>query len=195
MVKSQIITRAISWTKMSLSKTAAIFQLTRYRSVLPPPRWFLGWSALNWGEALRGVVFDLCCLGGWTLDRHTDQKGQSSCPVSHPGEQFKKRYRSWYEGIHLSCHSTPPSDRRQDQFGRGAWLKQGHWLFMLTPANTNHFYNICTMLDQRQRRWTDFVQMLYKCFVFHANIFIYSVHVCTRIQHSPATLSAPKILS
>ena len=34
------------------------------------------------------------------------------------------------------------------------------------PANTKHLYNICTMLDQRQRRWADIVQMLYKCFVF-----------------------------
>ena len=25
---------------------------------------------------------------------------------------------------------------------------------------------MCTMLDQRRRRWADIVQMLYKCFVF-----------------------------
>ena len=29
--------------------------------------------------------------------------------------------------------------------------------------------NICTMLDQRQRRWADVVQMLYKCYVFAGN--------------------------
>ena len=28
-----------------------------------------------------------------------------------------------------------------------------------------HLYTICTMLDQRRRRWADVVQMLYKCFV------------------------------
>ena len=33
-------------------------------------------------------------------------------------------------------------------------------------ANTKHLYNICTMLDQRRRRWADVAQMLYKCFVF-----------------------------
>ena len=33
-------------------------------------------------------------------------------------------------------------------------------------ANTNHLYNMCTMLDQRRRRWADVVEMLYKCFVF-----------------------------
>ena len=33
-------------------------------------------------------------------------------------------------------------------------------------ANTKHLYNICTMLDQRRRRWADAVQMLYKCFLF-----------------------------
>ena len=34
----------------------------------------------------------------------------------------------------------------------------------LYPANTKHLYNICTMLDQRQRRWAGVVQMLYKMF-------------------------------
>ena len=34
------------------------------------------------------------------------------------------------------------------------------------PANTKYLYNICTMLDQRRRRWAGVVQMLYKCFVF-----------------------------
>ena len=28
------------------------------------------------------------------------------------------------------------------------------------PVNTTHFYNICTMLDQRRRRWADVVKML-----------------------------------
>ena len=28
------------------------------------------------------------------------------------------------------------------------------------PVNTKHFYGICTMLDQRRRRWADVVQML-----------------------------------
>ena len=30
------------------------------------------------------------------------------------------------------------------------------------PVNTEHLYNICTMLDQRPRRWADVVKMLYK---------------------------------
>ena len=34
------------------------------------------------------------------------------------------------------------------------------------PVNTKHLYNICTMLDQRRRRWADVVQILYKCSVF-----------------------------
>ena len=33
------------------------------------------------------------------------------------------------------------------------------------PANTKHSYNICTMLDQRRRRWVYAVQMLCKCLV------------------------------
>ena len=35
-----------------------------------------------------------------------------------------------------------------------------------SPVNTNHLYNICTMLGQRRRRWADVVPMVYKCFVF-----------------------------
>ena len=34
------------------------------------------------------------------------------------------------------------------------------------PVNTKHLYNICATSAQRQRRWADVVQMLYKCFVF-----------------------------
>ena len=37
---------------------------------------------------------------------------------------------------------------------------------LITPVNTTHLYSICTMMDQRRRRWADCVQMLYKCFVF-----------------------------
>ena len=36
----------------------------------------------------------------------------------------------------------------------------------VTPANTNHLYNICTTSAQRLRRWSNIVQMLYKRFVF-----------------------------
>ena len=39
------------------------------------------------------------------------------------------------------------------------------------PANTKHLYDICTMLDQRRRRWASVVQMLYKCVVF-SGIFL-----------------------
>ena len=28
------------------------------------------------------------------------------------------------------------------------------------PVNTKHLFKICTMLDQRQRRWADVAQML-----------------------------------
>ena len=38
--------------------------------------------------------------------------------------------------------------------------------FIRYPVNTKHLYIISTMLDQRRRRWADFVQMLYKCSVF-----------------------------
>ena len=40
-------------------------------------------------------------------------------------------------------------------------------LLMMDPANTKHLYKICTMSAQRLRRWSNIVQMLYKCFVFY----------------------------
>ena len=36
---------------------------------------------------------------------------------------------------------------------------------MLVPANTNHLYTIYTTSAQRLRRWSNIVEMLYKCFV------------------------------
>ena len=34
------------------------------------------------------------------------------------------------------------------------------------PANTKHLHSICTTSAQRLRRWSNIVQMLYKCVVF-----------------------------
>ena len=38
-------------------------------------------------------------------------------------------------------------------------------------VNTNHLYNICTILVQHRRRWADVVQIMYKCFMF-ASIYM-----------------------
>ena len=44
------------------------------------------------------------------------------------------------------------------------------WMYrmyrIVIPQQTWKLYNICTILDQRRRRWADVVQMLYNCFVF-----------------------------
>ena len=55
-----------------------------------------------------------------------------------------------------------------------------------TPANTKHLYNICTMLDQRRRRWTDVVEMLCKCF------FVFLESTCGRYLKSFAFLDSSK---
>ena len=34
------------------------------------------------------------------------------------------------------------------------------------PADATYLYNICATSAQRLRRWSNIVQMLYKCFVF-----------------------------
>ena len=39
-------------------------------------------------------------------------------------------------------------------------------MYMPSPPNTKHLYNICTTPAQRRRRWAGVVQMLYKCLVF-----------------------------
>ena len=38
-------------------------------------------------------------------------------------------------------------------------VKESRLYVSSNPANTKHFYNICTILDQRRRRWPE----LYKC--------------------------------
>ena len=45
------------------------------------------------------------------------------------------------------------------------------------PANTKHLYNICTTPAQRLRRWTNVVQMLYKCFVFAGINTVWIKHI------------------
>ena len=52
-----------------------------------------------------------------------------------------------YDGLNISIHFTI--------------------LYIIAfPGNTKHLSNICTMYAQRLRRWSNIVQMLYKCFVF-----------------------------
>ena len=62
-------------------------------------------------------------------------------------------------------------------------------------VNTKHLYNICTMLDQRRRRWADVAQMSCKCFVFtgmeHARITVFWLSVI-HLQNS--TLFKPMSL-
>ena len=57
------------------------------------------------------------------------------------------------------------------------------------PASTNHLYTICTMLDQRRRRWAVIVQMtFYKCCtnVLHILCVCWDVcHVRGFFRHVP----------
>ena len=73
------------------------------------------------------------------------------------------------------------------------------------PVNTKRLYNICTMLEQRRRRWADVVQILYKCFVLArlrkpcrrlVNRFyiILIVHVCLLLCHMWACVNCIGIL-
>ena len=47
----------------------------------------------------------------------------------------------------------------------GEWLLFAENVRDVEPANTKHLYNISTTSAQRLRRWSNIVQMLYKCFV------------------------------
>ena len=57
---------------------------------------------------------------------------------------------------------------RCQQIGQRITLQRSH---STNPANTKHLYNICTTSAQRRRRWSNIVQMLYKCFVFAVNLY------------------------
>ena len=57
------------------------------------------------------------------------------------------------------------------------------------PANTKHLYNICTMLDQRRRRWADVVHILYKWSMFAG--MVDTIDMTLYIIKSPRTMKAP----
>ena len=50
---------------------------------------------------------------------------------------------------------------------------KGKSFFLTYPVSTKHLNNICTMLDQRRRRWVDIVQMFYKCFLGYFAVFFF----------------------
>ena len=62
----------------------------------------------------------------------------------------------------LSCASSRPSVSS----AMGHSLRRFYMTCMGEPANAKHLYNICTTSAQRLRRWSNIVQMSYKCFVF-----------------------------
>ena len=72
--------------------------------------------------------------------------------ISHPAPNSRKLIKGW----------------EPDCWDESGTVDPGRALCGIAPypANTKHLYNICTMLNQRRRRWADVVQMLYKCFVF-----------------------------
>ena len=51
---------------------------------------------------------------------------------------------------------------------------------------TKHLYNICPILAQRLRRWSNIVQMLYQCFVFAGDVGHRGVHAATTRPPTPA---------
>ena len=57
------------------------------------------------------------------------------------------------------------------------------------PVNTKKLYNICRMLDQRRRRWTDVAQMLYKCFVFAGMLLAAYLIPLTTLQLFPVGIA------
>ena len=83
----------------------------------------------------------------------------------------------WIHGILI--HSMPPKLNNKRLASSAPYPSLGFdqlfQYFIEYPVNTKHLYNICTMLGQCRRRWTDVVQMLYNCFVFtrYARKFIY----------------------
>ena len=90
----------------------------------------------------------------------------------------RRRTKKGHVGVTLACgqpragirprlvpsgppHSSPTSSGIRVRICRLQAATESH-----IPANTTHLYDICTMLDKRRRRWSNIIQMLYKCFVF-----------------------------
>ena len=120
------------------------------------------WSeiAVGWGRQYQCTV---PCANGW-LHRQLDDKASRCCRwwVVLPREDevtLRYGYLYWKFSLGLNGGVYLLTKCQIPPFNANANLKD-------YPANTKYLYNICTMLDQRRRRWADVVQMLYRCFVF-----------------------------
>ena len=102
--------------------------------------------------------------------------------VAYKGQTHKKWTSSSTKDLQKwhSLSSSAITLRRRPTINL-TWGRCKSWLFTSTIQKayysdyynmqrvawgTKYLHNICTMLDQRRRRWDNVVQMLYKCFVF-----------------------------
>ena len=106
-----------------------------------------------------------------------------------PSDEEKYLYFSKQKISNFACykythHSIDLHTLAQRYVNVGLLVRHAWSAYMYyQPANTNYLYNICTMLDQRLRRCSNIVQMLYKCFVFLGN----SIGLLTSWFFSPGT--------
>ena len=114
-------------------------------------------------------------------------------PVDSKNHVLSGIYYSRFSAKHLlifptnttitQCWSNagPPSatlDQHQTSTGSNATPRVS-WAAS-NPVNTKHLYNICTIWNQRQKRWADVVQILYNCFVFAGNSSWPGIAYCWR---------------
>ena len=122
----------------------------------------------------------------WKVTSGSNQAGNQKCSVC-------SRTTDWRGASGPSLYSPRPAGlgersvlMRSDLFSHrsrckmqvtrdpGREIPAPILFYWQSPVNTKHLYSICTMLDQRRKRWADVVQMLYKCFVFTGNHLQYT---------------------
>ena len=87
--------------------------------------------------------------------------------------RFQDQYsdkRLTHRSVELVCHliwSTVLYCYLWDVYQRISWLLYFTLCYISWTKQSNnkkHLYHICTLLDQRRKRWASVVQMVYKCF-------------------------------
>ena len=70
---------------------------------------------------------------------------------------------------HKNMYSRPYIDLygSKCEIGLKSSLK---YCVVINPANTQHLQSVCTASAQRIKRWSNIVQMVYRCFVYTGNI-------------------------
>ena len=150
--------------------------------------WGYSWyNHINRHSDIRGLYLRLCEVADTTIWYHGAEMG-----IRNVTDSFRYRVLTIYDigywkpvDKYMLC-TLLCLDKRTFNTGNTCFLCLNDWVYLysaclILPANTKHLHNNCTMSAQRLRRWSNIVQLLYKCFVF-AGLCIIPVYTCNHCR-------------